>query len=46
MIPPGAVCQSLEGTVNDLWLRAAGVVRRCVPAAPGRRFWAAPQLHR
>ena len=30
----------LEGTVNGLWLRAAGARGYCAPAALGGRFWA------
>lgn len=38
--------QSLEGTMNDLRVRAAGAGRQFAPAALGGRFWAAPQLYR
>jgi hypothetical protein len=35
-----------DGSVNGLWLRAAGAERQCAPAALARRLCAAPQLHR
>jgi hypothetical protein len=38
--------QSLEGTVNGGWLRAAGAQYFQAPAALDLRFWAAPELHR
>jgi hypothetical protein len=31
-------CQSLEGSVNGVWLGAAGAARQYAPAALGGRF--------
>jgi hypothetical protein len=43
---PRIVGQSLEGSVNGGWVRAAGAGRLCAPAALDGGFWAVPQLLR